>query len=122
MILDVLLGTAEQSAPAEEALRRATREGQLIVCESVVAEISPELDDVPGFLAGWKVLFIPGTLESAALAGRMYSTYLRRTGNSGRVVPDFLIGAHALKLANRLVTRDRGFYRDYFRGLKIIEP
>ena len=41
---------------------------------------------------------------------------------SPRTVPDFLIGAHALLQCNALITRDAGFFRDYFKGLKIIVP
>jgi hypothetical protein len=35
---------------------------------------------------------------------------------------DFLIGAHAKIQADKLITRDRGFYRIYFKDLNIITP
>jgi predicted nucleic acid-binding protein len=41
---------------------------------------------------------------------------------SARAVPDFLIGAHALLQCSGLITRDAGFFRDYFKGLKVIVP
>jgi hypothetical protein len=52
----------------------------------------------------------------------MFRVYPHRGGKRGRVVPDFLIAAHAQELSDRLLARDRGYYRDYFMQLNLWEP
>ena len=56
---------------------------------------------------------------------RKYNQRMRAAGKSPitpRTVPDFIVGAHALLQCSALITRDAGFFRDYFKGLKVIVP
>ena len=124
-ILDVLTNDATFAEGSEQALRKASREGQLVICECVLAEIYPALGSPSAcdeFFADWQLDFIPSSRESAELGGRTFAQYLGRGGRQGRIVADFLIAAHAQCHADRLIARDRGFLRDYFKDLTVLDP
>jgi predicted nucleic acid-binding protein len=123
VILDVVTDDPNWADASEAALVEAMRKGSLLIGECVLAEITPALqEEVTAFLDEWKVLYVPTSRQSAILAGRMYALYLSRGGEKARVLPDFLIGAHAMENGGRLLARDRGYYRDYFKGLQVVEP
>lgn len=124
VLLDVIVDDAVWATASGRALTSAMQEGSLVLGETVLAEVVPALgaNVVAEFLADWQIQFLPSTLECACLAGAMFSEYLRRAGRLRRVLPDFLIGAHARCHADRLLARDRGYYRDYFEGLIVVEP
>jgi len=124
VILDVLTADPVWADASESALKLALVQGPLVIGECVLAKITPALEpaELDQFLKDWKILFLPSTRESARAAGDMYRRYLPRTSKKTRVLPDFLIGAHAQFHAGRLLARDRGYYRDYFTNLTLIEP
>jgi predicted nucleic acid-binding protein len=62
------------------------------------------------------------TMDSALEAARIMRAYARNKGPRERVAPDFLIGAHALRQTDGLLTCDTGFYRHYFEGLAVTAP
>jgi predicted nucleic acid-binding protein len=61
--------------------------------------------------------FDPVEDPAAELAGQSWRAYRRSGGTRERIVSDFLVAAHALHRADRLLSRDRGFYRRAFAEL-----
>jgi predicted nucleic acid-binding protein len=60
--------------------------------------------------------------EAAFVAGHAHRDYRKRGGLKARVLPDFLIGAHAAVKSYRILTRDPSRYRTYFPNVEIIAP
>jgi predicted nucleic acid-binding protein len=125
------IGDGPQAEAAEGALRAALSIGPVVACEVVLSEVVAGLghgDVVMETLDAVGIGFSPLEQRAAVRAGEMQRRYkerLRRGSESAAVrrsVPDFLIGAHALLQCQALITRDAGFFRDYFKGLKVIVP
>ena len=130
-VLVDFIGEGPAAAAAEEALRVALAAGPVVACEVVVSEVVAGLGHsnvVMETLEEVGVGFLPMEMRSALRAGEMQRRYRARLLQGGglqavqRSVPDFLIGAHALLQCQGLITRDAGFFRDYFKGLKVIVP
>lgn len=125
VLLDVLTDDPDYADRSENLLRQASGEGRIIICGSVVAEIFPALGserEFREFLNDWQIDFVPDSLQVSLVAGDNFLHYLDRGGKGGRIVPDFLIGAHASVHADRLLARDRGYLRDYFQDLSVLAP
>ncbi|MEZ5276061.1 MAG: type II toxin-antitoxin system VapC family toxin [Opitutaceae bacterium] len=124
VILDVVIGDPRWADASEAVLRESLSLGNLLINECVLAEIMPAFapGDLVEFMNDWRIVFVPSSRSSAERAGEMYRAYLERGGKAKRVLPDFLIGSHAGEHADRLVARDRGYYRDYFTDLLVVEP
>ncbi len=124
VLLDVVTNDPRWADASEAGLRAAALQGSLIISENVLAEISRAIGAarMDKFLDDWNLRFVPSSRASALLAGKIFGQYLARGGKGGRIVPDFLIGAHARLHADRLLARDRGYLRDYFKSLKVWSP
>jgi len=130
VIVDLLGGDSRADA-AESCLRDALSQGPVVTCDVVVSEVVAGLGHSSRLIDTMEEMgltYSPLELRSAARAGEMQRRYNERLRHAGRppetrrTVPDFLIGAHALLQCQGLITRDAGFYRDYFKGLKLIAP
>jgi predicted nucleic acid-binding protein len=125
VLLDFWSHDPEFGVPARDALRSCAVEGALLVCEVVWAETAGQFSSTSVYrqmLRELAIDFSPLTPEAAFDAAIAWQAYRARGGSRTRIAADFLIGAHALLQADRLLTRDHGFYRTYFKHLTILDP
>ncbi len=124
-VLIDLIGGGDESQAAASAVRQALHAGPVVLCEVALAELCTSLkggSEVLEHLEDVGIAYSAMEPKAALRAGEMQRRYRQRGGNRSRTVADFLIGAHAMMQCNALITRDDGFYRDYFKGLKVIVP
>ncbi len=125
VIFDFLTRDPSFGRVSTEAMQSSLAAGRLIACEVVWTEVAAFFRStaaVRQMLEELKIGFSPISVEAALEAGAAWKAYRQRGGTRSRVAPDFLIGSHALCQADRLLTRDSGFYRAYFKHLSILDP
>lgn len=125
VLLDVFRDDPNHGRLSAEALRRCIREGRLVVCDIVWSELAglfPSRVALKARMGQLNISFLPMDQDAASLAGEMWRQYRSRGGKRKRVIADFLIAAHAKVQCDRLLTRDRGLCRDYFKRLTVVDP
>jgi len=125
VLLDVFTDDPRFRAGSLAAIRRCLADGPLVACDVVWAEVTAAFSDVQAAtraLGGLPVEYSAVNMRSASRAGVIWRGYRQRGGARERIVADFLIAAHAVEHADRLLTRDRGFAATAFAGLTIIDP
>ena len=108
-----------------EALIQARREGRLILCEIVYAEITPAFDTPQSLdqrLESLGIAVTPTDRTAAWEAGMTFRRYRQSGGLREHLIPDFLIAAHAMVHADRLAATDRGYLRRWFSDLELLVP
>lgn len=132
VLIDLLGDDASMADAAEQCVRDALAQGPVVLCDVVVSEITAGLGhgaDIMDVVEELGMRYLPLERRSAIRAGEMQRRFNQRRRAAGKVgepsprtVPDFIVGAHALLQCSALITRDAGFFRDYFKGLKVIVP
>lgn len=125
VLVDVLIGDPRYVETSGSSLAAALGEGDVVVCDAVVAEMHAMLDasdSTMDSIASLGIRYLPVSEPAAVRAGHMQRRFRQRGGRRDRVIADFLIGSHAMMQCGALITRDGGFFRDYFKGLRLIVP
>jgi predicted nucleic acid-binding protein len=149
ILIDALTADQDFGPRSREALAEASSMGAVVVSEIVYTEISgqfPSLEHIDTYLSRTGLQLVSSSTEALHSAGQAWVSYVRSRQEGiacmacgrrnqpacegcrkllrGRqhLVADFLIGAHASVHADRLLTRDRGYYSKYFPTLTIIDP
>jgi predicted nucleic acid-binding protein len=126
VLIDILEPDPEHGPASREALRRCLREGSVVACEVVWAEVAtvfgPAQNELVVALREIGIVYSPLNEKAALKAAECWFRYRKKIRSTGHIVADFLIGGHALVQADRLLTRGRGFYREYFKPLSLVDP
>lgn len=125
VLLDILGAGSQFFEVSANAVEYAGNAGALVICDLVYAELCLNFrtqHDCDRFVdsAGIRVEHLQR--ETLFLASRTWRTYRKRGGKRTRILADCLIGAHAQAQADRLLSRDRGFYAAAFPKLKLWDP
>ena len=126
ILIDILEPDPAYGPGSREALRTCLREGAVVACEVVWAEVATAYGDDPeravDALTRIGINYVSMHQEAALNAAHHWYVYRQHGGTRERIVADFLIGAHALIQCDRLLSRERGFYRTYFTSLALMTP
>jgi len=121
----IALLTDEATADwAEETLNTRRLLGGVFINQIVFAEICALFDSEED--AAEKLSGVVGRVDlpwtCSSTAGTAYRIYKTRGGSKPRMLPDFLIAAHAASLGWSLVTNNPRDVKNYFPRLKLVHP
>ena len=125
VILDVITADPLWGAWSATQLAQALDAGPVLINAIVYAEIafaSDAIEAVDALLPQHLYAYRPIPREASFLAAMAHADYRQRGGQRSMILPDFLIGAHALLESTGLLTRNGRRYRQAFPGLKLILP
>ena len=108
-----------------DCLAKAREAGELVVCDVVAAEFFAVVMDWAAFRETLNALglrLVSTSLEASCLAGSTFRKYRDAGGPREHLIPDFLVASHARIDCDALAAVDRGYFRRYFRDLKILRP
>ena len=147
IIFDILLPDPKYHKSSLDLLVNFATTDKLIISEIVYGELSSQFRDknlLDSFLNDANIILEHTPTNGLWIASRAWKKYTSRRSEKlqcskcgsfkqvkckkcgstikrrQHIISDFIIGGHAASRADKLMTRDRGFYRSYFKELKLI--
>ena len=125
VLIDIAVRDPDWLKWSRPQLERLRKVGSVLINQIIYSEFSMRyetIDEVDALLPedAFRREGLPW--EAAFAASRAFAHYRRRGGARENVLPDFLIGAHAMIRGYAILTRDPRCYRTYFPSLEIIAP
>lgn len=147
ILLDIIIPNQSFLKSSLEKLESTARKSRIIICEIVYSELASQFQthsELNTFLNDTHIEIVWSNNESLFLASRLWLKYREKrpekiycsdcgkqmntvcphcgsqTVQPRRMLNDFIIGSHAITFADLFITRDLGFYKRYFSGIKIL--
>ena len=125
IVIDLLSRSRAPEAEWSRAAYNSAAASNIVGCNLVIlAEVAAGAarpDELTDDLERLRIEILDLSVDAALAAGRAFAAYRRRGGQRQAILPDFLIGAHAVVLSAPLITRDRRI-ASYFPDLTLITP
>ena len=125
VLLDVFQSDPVWADWSQQQLDAASLVDRLLINPMVYAELSigfRNIEELEATIREVGLSFEELPREALFLAGKMFLKHRRGAGARSRVLPDFMIGAHAAVRRYPLLTRDTRHYRAYFPTLQLVSP
>ncbi len=146
ILLDVLLPDPKYKDSSYTMLMKYMPVDSLTISEIVYSELASQFKEknvLEGFLYDTNIKLVSSSSDALWIAARAWEKYTQTRKKSlqcskcGRyeafncdecgsiityrqhIISDFIIAGHAIAHSDRLLTRDRGFYKTYFSELRI---
>lgn len=125
VLLDLLTDDPKWAAWSERQLEAESLIAPLVINDVIYAELSVRFDrieELDAVIEEGGLILRPIPREALFLAGKAFLNYRQSGGVKTGVLPDFFIGAHAAVSGERLLTRDKSRFANYFPTVVLITP
>ena len=132
ILLDILIPDERYAESSKSLIEKFKEKGRLQICEIVYSELAsqfPLSEELELFLQDTGINLQHSNRKSLSIAGERWEKYAAGRSQSlqcsniiscrQHIISDFIIGANALAHADLLLSRDRGYYKTYFKELVV---